>query len=113
MPRRSLGLLAWAILATALLAPQARADAFADCFHRIELACRHEVYASYGCTADGQIPKPRRARAAPTRRSSCEARSCSAAAHARPPRSTLDQCVSAATNHCAALLDAPPPNGGP
>ena len=97
-----------AILAAALLAPQARADAFPDCYHRIELACRHEVYASFGCTPDGRPAKlPKVCRGVSEQTVMVRGQEVHCTAHCAAPRSTLDQCVDAAMNHCAALLDAP------
>ena len=108
MSGRSLRLCAAVVLAAGLLASRARADAFADCFHRIEQACRHEVYASYGCTASGQPANlPKACRGVSEQTVMVRGKEVHCTAHCAAPRSTLDQCVTAATNHCAALLDAP------
>jgi hypothetical protein len=111
----SLGSLsAFAILTSLLIAGQSRADAFDDCYHRIELACRHEVYASYGCTPEGQPAKqPKACKGRQEQSIVVRGNVVQCTAHCAAPRSTLDQCVSAATNHCAGLLDAPQGNPGP
>ena len=97
------------LIAALLFAGTASADPFADCFHRIELACRHEVYASYGCTADGHggPPPPKACKGREEGSVVVRGQVVHCGTLCPAPRSTLDQCVSAATNHCAPLLDAP------